>query len=83
MSNTTSIIDALNILVRGRVELKDVLSGKFDPVDLIDLAKDLNDIAAELKRRAKAKSRGSASVTEGGGNPASGLFSSPKRQKPA
>ena len=65
-TNSSNIVNALTTLVSGRVELKDVLSGKFDPVDLIDLAKDLNDIASELKRRAKAKSRGSASVTEGG-----------------
>jgi hypothetical protein len=65
-ADTTSIVGALNVLVGSKVGLDDVLPGAFDPVALIDLAKDLNDIAAELKRRAKAKSRGSASVTEGG-----------------
>jgi hypothetical protein len=65
-TDTTSIVAALNLLVGGKVGLDDVLPGAFDPVALIDLAKDLNDIAGELKRRAKAKSRGSASVTEGG-----------------
>jgi hypothetical protein len=67
-ADTTSIVAALNVLVGGKVGLDDVLPGAFDPVALIDLAKDLNDIAAEVKRRAKAKSRGSASVTEGSGD---------------
>jgi hypothetical protein len=65
-TDTTTIVAALNVLVGGKVGLDDVLPGAFDPVALIDLAKDLNDIAAELKRRAKAKSRGPASVAEGG-----------------
>jgi hypothetical protein len=43
------------LIVSARVKLEDVLAGQFDPIALIDLAKDLSDIAAELKRRAKAK----------------------------
>jgi hypothetical protein len=50
------IISALNTLVSGAVRLDDVLLGGFEPVDLIALAKDLNDIAAEMKRRKRQAS---------------------------
>jgi hypothetical protein len=58
-----TIFGALNVLVAGKVVFKDVLPGQFDPIALTDLAKDLNDVAAELKRRA-AKAKPAAATAE-------------------
>jgi len=52
--DTSSIAGALTFLVNGRIELKDV-SADTNPVDLIELAKNLTDIAVELQRVRKAK----------------------------
>jgi hypothetical protein len=52
--DSSSIAGALTVLVNGRIELKDV-SADTNPVNLIELAKDLTDIAVELQRARKAK----------------------------
>jgi hypothetical protein len=56
-TDTTTVVAALHVLVGSKVGLDDVLPGAFDPVALIDLARDLNDIAAELKRRQKKSAK--------------------------
>ncbi len=52
--DTASIAGALTILVNGRIKLKDV-SADTNPLDLIELAKNLTDIAVELQRARQAK----------------------------
>ena len=52
--DTASIAGALTVLVNGRIKLKDVPADT-NPIDLIELAKNLTDIAVELQRARNAK----------------------------
>jgi hypothetical protein len=53
-ADSSLIAGALTDLVNGRIELKDV-SPDTNPVDLIQLAKNLTDIAVELQRKCSAR----------------------------
>ena len=48
--DTTTVTGALNVLLSSRLEMKDLGDDLPDPIVLMELAKDLNNIATEIKK---------------------------------